>query len=86
MYYNRGIIKEKEIADVSLFKKIDDIKQFLAEETAIKTESLVFAYRDKTNDPWRGIQKMSKKDIEKILENGYSKTSFETAWYIDLTN
>lgn len=75
--YNMGII------DVSLFKKIDDIKRFLAENTATATNLIVFAYRDKTDDQWRAIENLTKKDIEKFLENGLNKTLVETAWYLN---
>lgn len=78
--YNKGMI------DVSLFKefeKIDDIKQFLAENPAIETTRLIFAYRDKTDGLWRATEKLTEKNIKLFLENRFNKTLIETAWYLN---
>ena len=68
--------------NASKFKKIDDIEQFLTEKTALETKFLVFAYRDKTDGPWRAIENLTKKDIKLFLENGLNKTLIEKAWYL----
>ncbi len=74
--YNLGRI------NVLLFEKIDDIKQFLASKTAAEKKRIIFAYRDKADGPWYGVNHLTVKDID-LLDKNFSQMLVATAWYCE---